>query len=115
MWIIPVSCELQKSLSALLFPCKCAKRDKLHAVEYHGSFSSAALVAVGLSHMEIKVNITSDGGLWSLSKFHGVHCRDLTWFLFSLLALRELNGSYILETFICAWGSGDCLLFSGIM
>lgn len=121
VWIIPVSCELLLSPSALPFPCtslydsairfekiapihcdslwfwskrkrQCAQRDELHAVECRGGLFSAALVAVGLRHIEIKVNVTGDWGLWSLSDVHGVHCFGLTWSLLTLLASREMNG-----------------------
>lgn len=110
VWIIPVSCELLLSPSALPFPCTslynsasglkrlppftviccdfdqrekavCARRDGLHAVKYCG-----VLVSVGLRHMEIKVNVTCNLGLRS-----HVHCLSLTWSLLTLLASRETN------------------------
>lgn len=68
---------------------QCTQRDELCAVEHCGSLCSVALVAVGLSHMEIKVNVNGDWGLWSLSDVHGVHCLGLTWSLLTLLASRE--------------------------
>lgn len=126
VWIIPVSCELLLSPSALPFPCTSLydsavrfekdcpfslwfaviliegkrqrafpERDGLHAVEYCGGLYSAALVAVGLRHMEIKANVTGDWGLWSLSGVHGVHCLGLTRSLLTLLASRETDGHCI--------------------
>lgn len=120
VWIIPVSCGLLLSPSALPFSLhivvwfchqvwkdcpfslwlavilikgkrQCAQRDELHVAEYRGCLSLAAL-AFGLSHMEIKVNVSGDWGLWSLSDVHGVHCLGLTWALLTLLAAREVNG-----------------------
>lgn len=64
---------------------KCARRDGLHAVKYCG-----VLVSVGWRHMEIKVNVSCDLGLWS-----HVHLLSLTWSLLTLLASRETNGCCI--------------------
>lgn len=63
---------------------QCAWRDTFHAVEYHGGLSSVALVVVGLSHMEIKVNVTGDWGLWSLSD-------DLGWSRLDLSSVESVS------------------------